>query len=126
MRGDAHWSRKTTGDGKKAGSTACGVHVQQRILPARRNVKPGERVQVLPFVELYGYRGRDPRVYYLSPWEFVMFWAAEDLQPPIGGDADDRLTEWTAEGAMEYKQQMRDGAVLSFVPGIHYTFKKQL
>ena len=32
--------------------------------------------------EIYGYRGRDPRVYYLSPWEFAMYWCAVRLLPP--------------------------------------------
>ena len=32
--------------------------------------------RVLNFLlqEIYGHRGNDERVYYLSPWEFVMFW----------------------------------------------------
>ena len=25
-------------------------------------------------VDVYGYRGEDPRVYYLSPWEFWSYW----------------------------------------------------
>ena len=34
------------------------------------------------FSELYGWRGTDPRVYYLSPWEFVKWWRLKKLQPP--------------------------------------------
>ena len=36
-----------------------------------------------PHVECYGYRGKDSRLYYLSPWEFTMWWAPVKLQPPV-------------------------------------------
>ncbi|CAJ1359418.1 unnamed protein product, partial [Effrenium voratum] len=32
--------------------------------------------------EVYGWRGVDSRVYYLSPWEFVKLWTVRKLQPP--------------------------------------------
>eukprot|EP00435_Cladocopium_sp_Y103_P054372 s3057_g17.t1 len=47
--------------------------------------------------ELYGWRGADPRVYYLSPWEFVKWWDVKILQPPNTTQPQKQcLSEWTA------------------------------
>jgi hypothetical protein len=47
--------------------------------------KSGKKQPARPLqkdVDVYGYRGSDRRVYYLSPWEFLTYWFAEPLQPP--------------------------------------------
>ena len=33
-------------------------------------------------VSLYGMRGQDPRLFYMSPWEFVQHWAPVQTRPP--------------------------------------------
>ena len=33
-------------------------------------------------VSLYGFRGMDPRVYYLSPWGFIQWWYPHRLRAP--------------------------------------------
>ena len=38
-----------------------------KVLPVRKNDVGTERILVQPHAELYGYRGADPRVFYLSP-----------------------------------------------------------
>ncbi|CAK9031745.1 unnamed protein product [Durusdinium trenchii] len=42
---------------------------------ARRNAE-------FKHAEIYGWRGADPRVFYLSPWEFTKLWTVRKLQPP--------------------------------------------
>ena len=42
--------------------------------------------------DLYGWRGQDPRVRYLSPWEFTALWEVKRLQPPLQHETD--LSEW--------------------------------
>ena len=58
-------------------------------LPVRKAPVKSEELKAHHIEEVYGYRGRDPRVYYLSPWEFVMFWEVEELQPPRSGEVKD-------------------------------------
>ena len=56
-------------------------------------VKPCRRRQVaMTGPAVYGWRGTDPRVYYLSPWEFTSLWEVRRLQPPQGVPED--LSVW--------------------------------
>ena len=45
-----------------------------RALPVRRGDVSGAALVQYNFEDVYGYRGRDVRVYYLNPWEFLMYW----------------------------------------------------
>ena len=50
-------------------------------------------------VACYGWRGADPRVQYLSPWEFHMGWRPVRLEPPHLYYPDStRLTNWIEKG----------------------------
>ena len=40
---------------------------------------------------VYGLRGSDPRVFFMSPWEFVQHWKAVHVLPP---DRDGETTRW--------------------------------
>ena len=42
------------------------------ILPTLPGATDKKEIHVKLFDDFYGYRGKDPRVYYLSPWEFIM------------------------------------------------------
>ena len=46
--------------------------------------------------EIYGWRGRDIRVHFLSPWEFVKWWTVQKLQPPSSAAkaALPQLSQW--------------------------------
>ena len=62
--------------------------------------------------DIYGYRGRDDRVYYLSPWEFTMFWEVERVPRPEKHTEDGHeISCWTGV-------QIPKGT--SPEPGIHY------
>ena len=50
------------------------------------------RHAVLSTAEVYGWRGKDHRLYYLSPWEFTSLWEVQRLQPPRGEPSD--LSMW--------------------------------
>ena len=41
-----------------------------KVLPVRRPGSKDRNAFPLSMIALYGGRGNDPRVYYLSPWEF--------------------------------------------------------
>ena len=59
----------------------------------RHRVKPTHRRQAhLKSSDLYGRRGQDPRLRYLSPWEFTALWEVQRLQPPSQQKSD--LSEW--------------------------------
>ena len=53
-----------------------------KVLPVRRPGDEDKNACPLSMVALYGWRGTDPRVYYLSPWEFHMRWRPVHLEPP--------------------------------------------
>jgi len=71
--------------------------VETRRLPPRRRVTGKDHVQDTPWVELYGFRGEHPDLYYLSPWEFMERWEALPLQPPCK-KYDHNFTEWLPGG----------------------------
>lgn len=53
------------------------------VSEVRHKVDPHNfRHSNLKLSEVYGWRGKDIRVYYLSPWEFVKWWSLKKLQPP--------------------------------------------
>ena len=52
------------------------------ILPVRKAPVLTENIPIAHTEEVYGYRGTDARVHYLSPWEFVMFWAVVPITKP--------------------------------------------
>eukprot|EP00973_Karenia_brevis_P008736 1181062-Karenia_brevis.AAC.1 len=58
-----------------------------RVPPTRR---PGliARNGSAPLVDVYGFRGKDPRVHLLSPYEFCMYWEVKPVLPPCaqGGE----------------------------------------
>ena len=59
----------------------------------RHRVKPTHHRQAhLKSSDLYGWRGQDPRLRYLSPWEFTALWEVQRLQPPSQQKSD--LSEW--------------------------------
>ena len=75
-----------------------------------------------PHVDCYGYRGNDPRLYYLSPWEFTMWWEPVKLQPPVwyaAMYATTPMTTWTPDGLVNYEAH-RDDAALVLQPGVDY------
>ena len=53
--------------------------------------KAGAPLGTTDEVSLYGFRGKDPRVMHLSPWEFVQWWKPHRLRAP---SVDYKLTKW--------------------------------
>ena len=84
-----------------------------KVVPVRKGSLGSAPICVGSFEDAYGFRGDDPRVYYLNPWEFLMHWAIEPLQPPsqrekvqpvqnrgqreIVQPANMQLTEWVKQ-----------------------------
>ena len=80
-----------------------------KVLPVRKADVGANRILVQPQAELYGYRGPDPRVHYLSPWEFIMFWEVESLRPPASSGHVSK-TRWTSDPPTEeMKRERRPG-----------------
>ena len=82
--------------------TAATSTTALRRIPIRKgNVEDADILMRL-FPESYGLRGRDMKVHFLNPWEFVMFWDVLRLRPPPldadGPKAERSLTEWVAKG----------------------------
>ena len=68
------------------------------ILPVRSDPVEKEVIRTYHPEEVYGYRGRDERVYYLSPWEFIMFWVVERVPSPKRNTDDEdghSISKWT-------------------------------
>ena len=73
--------------------------LRKGALPVRKTPIGDEIILKNHIEEIYGYRGKDPRVYYLNPWEFQMFWEVESVGNP--------------------RQRNNDGEVLSkWIPGV--------
>lgn len=92
--------------------------ISTRLPPCRR-LSPKNPKLPMPLVDIYGYRGRDPRVHYLSPYEFVSLWTAELLLPPCSSNNQDR-TRWLSGGAAYYEDHRKDVQGSTLQPGVHY------
>ena len=53
-----------------------------KIVPTDNKKASGKDIELRHFPDHYGYRGADPRVVYLSPWEFLMLWEVKPLPKP--------------------------------------------
>ena len=70
--------------------------LRQGVLPVRAETVEKEVIRTYHLEEIYGYRGQDERVYYLSPWEFVMFWEVHRVTSPNSDSNDDvQVSRWT-------------------------------
>ena len=78
----------------------------------------------ISFDDRYGFRGGDPRVYYLNPWEFTKWWALEPLRAPTwyGFNQRSQWTTWTAAGNAYQKELAQDQRqeLPAPKPGDHY------
>ena len=83
--------------------------------------------------EVYGWRGTDARVYYLSPWEFMKWWELKKLQPPTTseGSAERGLSEWVpshglAQSGLGVAQSGADKSAPAWKFGKDYRWREPL
>ena len=71
-------------------------------VPVRRSSTRQQSTFSIPFEEVYGFRGRDASLYYLSPWEFTKWWSVEYLKPPSTYERkfEESKTTWV-DGGLE-------------------------
>jgi len=92
-----------------------------RVPPTKR---PGliARGGQAPIVDVYGFRGQDPRVRLLSPYEFMMHWGAEPVLPPSQSNGNGH-SEWCNDGQAVYEAHKHDHPRMKLTPGKHYCVK---
>ena len=56
--------------------------------------KKGATSTYVDNVSLYGFRGTDPRVYFMSPWEMIQWWKPVQLPKPSSNPEVASLTLW--------------------------------
>ena len=88
--------------------------VRRGVLPKRAAPVQNETVSTYHIEEIYGYRGRDPRVYYLNPWEFVMYWEVERIPIPKANAAPDDA------GSLSIWVEKPTNNLSAAKPGTHY------
>ena len=71
------WELKIEWEPKQDDTKTTWMH-----LPACRKLAINSSCAAIPHVAAYGFRGRHPSVYYLSPWEFCMYIRVVKLWPP--------------------------------------------
>ena len=98
-----------------------GGNLSLRVPPTRR---PGliARNGSAPQVDAYGFRGTDPRVRLLMPYEFYMHWGTAPVLPPCR-DGGDEFSEWCGDGEAFYEAHKHDQPAVRLVPGVHYRVK---
>ena len=98
----------------------CGKRSMQKQVPVRRGDVGNAPIFIRCFDDIYGYRGTNRKVYYLSPWEFLMYWEVLPLRPPSGDDGGGD-TKWTPEFAQGGRPEGKDCE-----PGRHYVVDETL
>ena len=76
----------------------AGERETKKVIPAKQ-AKGTSPLLLKDFVDFYGFRGTDPRVYRLNPWEFLRLWEVLPLpKPPFKADPNRvSLSTWTGE-----------------------------
>ena len=59
----------------------------RKVVPRMHGRSSGPDDMLRNWVDFYGYRGRHPAVFYLSPWEFLILWEILPLPKPSLGSA---------------------------------------
>ena len=71
-----------------------------------------------PHVDAYGFRGQNPKVLYLCPFEFFMYWEIQRVPEPNRSNCNGK-SAWTQEG-LEYYEESKHDYNFKLVPGKHY------
>ena len=92
-----------------------------------------------PMDLMYGFRPRDPSLWYLSPYEFHVWWKAVSVSPPhvhiamrnlgslVEGHSESMrvcMSEWTEEGFAYYAAMREANAPVVPTAGKHYVVKE--
>ena len=96
-----------------------GVTTTTTIRLPRVQVTKQSHVGAPPWVELYGFRNNHGKYYYLSPWEFTMWWYPVRLWPPCHPHCGGK-TVWTDEGKRFYELHRDTDPPVALEPGQHY------
>ena len=94
-----------------------------RRIPPSRGPKSKYRFMSAPQVDAYGFRGQDPQVLYLSPFEFCMYWEIQRVPEPFRKDCNG-WSAWSKEGK-EYYDNHKHDYDFKLLPGKHYKVTKQ-
>jgi hypothetical protein len=101
-------------------ASSCKERTLKKLVPVRRGNVENVPIFLRSFDDIYGYRGTNSRVYYLSPREFLMYWQICPLRPPSGDDGEGE-TEWTPEFVDGGRPERQDCE-----PGTHYVVQESL
>ena len=88
------------------------------VIPPQRPEQQKRNASPVSWTALYGYRGPDPRVYHMSPWELWMNWDPVRLEAPCFYKKN-ALTRWTKAG-MQALRERRAGEEAEFRPGVDF------
>ena len=99
-----------------------GSEISRRI-PKSKGPRSSRRSDTAPRVDGYGFRGQNPLVLYLSPFEFFMYWDIKSVPEPFRRNCDGRSV-WTEEGR-EYYENHKHEYGLKLIPGKHYKVGQQ-
>ena len=101
----------------EAETNGVGGEIIRRVPKSRGPTsKPG--YMSAPFVDAYGFRGQDPRVLFLCPFEFFMYWEVKRVPEPFRQKCSG-WSAWTKEGE-EYYNERKHNDNFKLVPGKHY------
>ena len=90
---------------------------RSKMVPVRKDKCGKAPVLLTHFEDLYGFRGTDARVYFLSPWEFFMYWEVHKLRPPSDPPQATDKTAWLPGVP-------HAGADGKSIPGTHYVVRE--
>lgn len=106
----------------EAESHGVGGELVRRI-PKSRGPKSSYRYMSAPHVDAYGFRGQNPQVLYLSPFEFSMYWDIQRVPEPFRKDCNG-WSVWSMEGK-EYYDNHKHDYDFKLLPDKHYKVTKQ-
>ena len=108
-----------------------------KVLPVRGVGTRDRNTSPLSMVVCYGWRGTDPRVQYLSQWEFLMGWRPVRLEHPhLYYPGSTRLTNWTEKGMKKMSEASDDEkpwyepsvdfVIVEEFPSVHAVARREL
>ena len=101
----------------EAETNGVGGEIVRRI-PKSKGPTSKPRYMTAPLVDAYGFRRQNPRVLFLCPFEFFMYWDVQRVPEPYRSNCNG-WSVWCEEGRDHYDVHKHDHD-FKLIPGKHY------
>ena len=102
----------------EAETKGAGIDIVRHVPKCRGPRSRTRNFNSAPHVDAYGFRGLNPKVLFLSPYEFSMYYRVVRVPEPFRSNCN-KWSAWTEEGEKYYEDNKHSDS-FRLIPGTHY------